>query len=206
MPDLLRTVAPQASAGSDRSRCDTDVRNTGLMAETISPAASDEDYLAFASLIGEYFDWLRTRYAVDAPWLIDAVGSHQGIDEELRTLSDVYSPPRGKALLAIRDADVVGAGGYRDLGDGTCEMKRVFVPDRHQGRGIGRRLCEALIATATADGYRIMRLDTAWLNTEALAMYSSLGFAECAPYHEYPQDLMPHLRFMQRSLVADSTQ
>ena len=173
------------------------------MEEQIITASTAKDFDDFAVLITEYFDWLRARYIADAPWLIDAVGSHQGIEDELRTLSDVYSPPRGRALLAVREGQVLAGGAFKDLGEGVCEMKRVYVPDRHQGRGTGRRLCQALIATATADGYELMRLDTAWQNTEALALYASLGFTHCPPYREYPPELMPHLRFMERALATE---
>jgi hypothetical protein len=47
-----------------------------------------------------------------------------------------------------------------------------------------------------------MRLDTGYLNAEATRMYESMGFAPCAPYHEYPADLQPHLRFMEKRLLA----
>jgi len=173
------------------------------MEERIVLAATAADFDAYAALITEYFDWLRARYDADAPWLIDAVGSHQGIQDELRALSDVYSPPHGRALLALRGDEVVAGGAFKDLGEGACEMKRVFVPDRHQGRGTGRRLCNALISLATADGFAVMRLDTAWQNTEALALYTSLGFSQRPPYQEYPPELLPHLRFMERPLGTD---
>jgi putative acetyltransferase len=94
----------------------------------------------------------------------------------------------------------VGGIALRDLGDRACEMKRLFVPERFQGFGTGRRLCLALIDAARADGYQVMRLDTGFQNDEALAMYRSVGFVECAPYHDYPADLMGHLRFMEKPL------
>jgi len=34
-------------------------------------------------------------------------------------------------------------------------------------------------------------------------MYESLGFRECAPYHEYPAELLTHLRFMEKQLAKD---
>ena len=32
-------------------------------------------------------------------------------------------------------------------------------------------------------------------------MYKSLGFHQCLAYHEYPTDLMTHLRFPKKPLV-----
>ena len=171
------------------------------MQDDIAEAVTDDDFAVFGELIVEYWQWLQDRYA-DLPGFVDAVGGHQALDAELRSLRSTYGPPRGRALLARRDGQVVGGIALKDLGDGSCEMKRLFVPERFHGGGLGRRLCSALIDVAVADGYRLMRLDTGSHNTEALAMYGSLGFRECPPYHDYPADLLVHLRFLERPLTA----
>ena len=170
------------------------------MTDSIVVATTSTDYEAFGLLIREYWDWLRSRYAD----MVDAIGDHQGLTEELSNLSTVYGPPRGKTLLALRDGEVVGGIAYRDLGDGACEMKRLFVPVRFQGRGTGRLLCETLIDAATVDGYDVMRLDTGEKNSEALVMYESLGFQPCPAYHEYPPQLMAHLLFLEKQLQSDA--
>src|SRR5690349_4191011 len=115
-----------------------------MVADSIVVATTPADYEAFGLLIGEYWEWLRSRYAD----MVDAIGDHQGLTDELNTLSTVYGPPRGKAFLAVRDDQVVGGIAYRDLGEGACEMKRLFVPVRFQGHGTGRLLCETLIEAA----------------------------------------------------------
>jgi GNAT superfamily N-acetyltransferase len=170
------------------------------MAEQIRVATTDDDYAAFGAFIREYGAWLTARYA-DVPGLIDSIGSHQGWEDEIRALPAKYGPPEGKTLLASRDGEVSGVVAYRDLHDGSCEMKRLFVPERFQGRGTGRLLCEALVVEATTDGYALMRLDTGFLNSEAMAMYASLGFTECPAYLEYPVEVAPHLRFMELPLA-----
>jgi GNAT superfamily N-acetyltransferase len=171
------------------------------MPDTIVVASAASEYRAFGALIREYWEWLVARYA-DHPGLIDQIGSHQGLEDELDAVPSKYGPPEGKTLLAVRDGQVSGGVAYRDLHDGSCEMKRLFVPDRFQGHGTGRLLCEALIATASTDGFRLMRLDTGYLNAEATRMYESMGFRLCPPYHDYPPALTPHLRFMEIQLPA----
>lgn len=183
-------MAPQPRVGHDAG-----------MPEEIALATTDEDYAAFGELIREYWDWLQVRYA-DLPGFVDAVGGHQALDAELRSLSATYGPPAGRVILARRDDVVVGGIALRDLGDRVCEMKRLFVPDRFQGSGTGRRLCQALLDTAVADGYRLMRLDTGTQNGEALRMYTSLGFRECPPYSHYPPELLSHLTFLDRPLTT----
>ena len=81
-------------------------------------------------------------------------------------------------------------------------MKRLFVPDRFQGKGTGSLLCQALIDRAADEGYAWMRLDTGDQNTSAIAMYTAMGFRQCDPYRDYPAELLTHLLFMERRLTA----
>ncbi|MEO8849191.1 MAG: GNAT family N-acetyltransferase [Casimicrobiaceae bacterium] len=171
------------------------------MTESIHTASSADDYADFAALVTEYVDWSRTRYQENS-WLIDKVFGYQSLASELKTLSSTYGPPKGKTLLASRDGHICGGGAYRQLADGSCEMKRLFVRREFGGAGTGRRLCNALIQSARDDGYTLMRLDTGTLLREAIAMYKSIGFKECACYHQYPQELMPHLIFMELPLTG----
>ena len=170
------------------------------MPDDIVLASTDDDYAAFGALVREYWEWLRECY-VNLPGWIETVGGHQAIDAELASLQQKYAPPKGAVLLARRGTAIVGCGAYWDLGGGTCEMKRLFVPDRFQGQGTGRLLCQALIDRATADGYARMRLDTGDQNTSAIAMYTAMGFRICDPYRDYPADLLAHLLFMERPLA-----
>ena len=172
------------------------------MPETIHAAATASDYSAFAGLIREYVAWSRARYQGDA-WFIEQTFSHQSLQAELENLSVSYGPPNGETLLALSDGQICGGVAYRRLSDEICEMKRLFVPDRFRGRGTGRRLCEAIIASARDAGFRLMRLDTGNLLTEAIGMYQSIGFRVCAPYHQYPEPLMPYLVFMEMPLAGD---
>ena len=173
------------------------------MPDVIVSATTAEDYAAFAAMIREYVDWCRERYADDS-WFIDAAFGHQSLELELRALPAAYGPPKGKILLAKSDDEAIGCIAYRRLSDTICEMKRLYVRVGGQGRGLGRRLSTALIDAAREDGFELMRLDTAKLLTEAIALYSSLGFRDCRPYNEYPDRLMPYIVFMDLPLGSTS--
>jgi GNAT superfamily N-acetyltransferase len=169
------------------------------MGEVISVASSPAAFDAFGALIREYVGWCRVRHA-DHPWLIDMVFGEQSLDRELSDLASAYAAPHGKILLAECDGQLAGGLAYRTLGAGICEMKRLFVREPFMRRGLGTRLCQALIGHARIDGFRMMRLDTSILLEEAQRLYRSLGFVPCAPYNDYPQPLRSFIVHMEMPL------
>jgi GNAT superfamily N-acetyltransferase len=124
----------------------------------------------------------------------------QSLSSELESLQKMYGPPNGRAFFATQDGEIIGCGAYRRFDNTSCEMKRVFIPKRFQGGGIGREICTKLLAAAEQDGYESMKLDTGKIMIEATGMYQSLGFKPCPPYYEYPEKLMPYFVFLHRTL------
>ena len=165
----------------------------------IFKAAGPADYREFGALIREYTSWLLQRLATEA-WFMEGVLKHQSLAAELESLETIYAPPGGRLLLAEVDGRIAGGVAFRELSQGICEMKRMYLRDAFRGLGLGRKLCAAIIASARGDGYRFMRLDTARRLTEAITLYRSMGFSECKPYRAYAEDLLPHLLFMELEL------
>ncbi|MBX3478967.1 MAG: GNAT family N-acetyltransferase [Caulobacter sp.] len=165
----------------------------------IRPASSKADYDAFGQVCRQYVDWCRARYA-DMGWFVEEAFGHQSLDAELEVLAEKYGPPNGLTLIAVKDGQVVASGAWRRTSDTVCELKRLYVTDAARGLGLGRRLSQALIASARDAGFRTMQLDTARRLVEAIAMYRSMGFGDIPPYHAYPDHLMPELVFMEMSL------
>jgi GNAT superfamily N-acetyltransferase len=151
------------------------------------------------NLIRTFVDWHRQRHYEDIA-LIDQYFDAKAFEEELETLPGKYAPPKGRLLLALSAGQPAGCVALRKIDAQTCEMKRMFVYPRFQGRGVGRALAEAILHEAKMAGYSTMRLDTSVQQIEALQLYQSLGFKTIDPYYELSPELSRWLVFMELSL------
>jgi Acetyltransferase (GNAT) family. len=116
----------------------------------------------------------------------------------LEALPGKYAPEKSGALLLAKvDGQPMGVVALRDLGDGICEMKRLFVDPRARGLKLGRKLAEAILAEGRRLGYRAMRLDTLQRMAEANRLYDSLGFRDIPPYIHNP---LPDVRYREVDL------
>ncbi len=121
----------------------------------------------------------------------------QDFEKELESLPAPYGPPDGVMFIALEGDAAAGCVAVKNLGEGRCEMKRLFVRPAFRGRGLGRELAEIVIGKASEMGYSAMRLDTLSRLKEALELYRSLGFKEIPPYYHNP---LPDVVFMELEL------
>lgn len=112
----------------------------------------------------------------------------QGFEQELQTLHKVYNPPQGCIILAKEDNEVLGCIALKPIGEGVCEMKRLYVKPQTRGTGLGRKLVVELIRFAKESGYNTMKLDTLTTLESAIKLYRSMGFVTTNAYVYNPLD------------------
>lgn len=104
----------------------------------------------------------------------------QDFETEMSDLQKKYAPPAGALLLAYCNGQAVGVvgmiGSDEVTGNKIAEMKRLYVQPKWRGRGIGRILCEQIMARARDAANIIMSLETLSRLEAAVALYREYGF------------------------------
>lgn len=116
---------------------------------------------------------------------------------------DELADRRHRRYLAVEDVagELIGWGGVRVLAD-EAEILTVGVIAAARGRGIGRRLLDALVSAATDKGARQAYLEVRVDNAAARAMYVAAGFAEVGLRRGYYENGRVDAVVMQRELSA----
>jgi GNAT superfamily N-acetyltransferase len=103
---------------------------------------------------------------------------------------DEVSAPGSIFLLARIGDAVVGCGAVRPQASGIAELKRMFVTGAARGRGVGRKLLQALELEAQNLGYQSIKLETGLKQPRAIALYESAGFVRMPCYGQYSENPM----------------
>jgi len=164
------------------------VKHEGASDILISDAETDEDMVLVRDLMLEYRDSITSDLCF------------QDFNSEVASLPGKYAPPAGCLLLARQGSKVAGVVGMWPLGDGVCEMKRLYVRPEWRRTGLGHRLATAIMARAAENGYKRMVLDTLPEMTAARALYRTMGFQETDQYYANP---IEGTLYMERHLIAD---
>jgi ribosomal protein S18 acetylase RimI-like enzyme len=110
----------------------------------------------------------------------------QDFDKEMENFPGQYAFPKGCIYIALDANQPIGCVALRDLEQGICEMKRLYVKPHYRGQKVGKLLAEVVIKAARDMGYDYMRLDTIPSMKQANMLYNAMGFKQIAPYRFNP--------------------
>lgn len=100
-------------------------------------------------------------------------------------------------LGAIEAGDIIAIGSVK-IFDDYGELKRIYVPKRHRGKGLAQRIVRALEQELLTHGVGVSRLETGPKSVAAIRLYEKLGYVERGPFGSYPPD--PLSTFMEKHL------
>jgi putative acetyltransferase len=100
-------------------------------------------------------------------------------------------------LAAYADSEICGIGAVKFLSD-YGEIKRLYVPEKHRGKGIAKELVEELENCLVKRSINTARLETGIHQREAIELYKKLGYSETAPFGDYTED--PLSVFMEKKI------
>lgn len=137
---------------------------------------------------------MNLRIAIEDPESADAAV----LLEELSSALAAITGSSGKAsfdasdvrgqqarFVVARDAHgtPVGCGGFRPLGAGVAEIKRMY--SRRAVPGVGTAVLHFLEAEAQKLSYDALRLETRIINSRAMAFYERLGYSRIPNFGKY---------------------
>ncbi len=141
----------------------------------IRQVTTEDDLVKVGIFYRAFKDWLIKTYP-EINHLAEAF--YTELEAEIDSLPGIYAPPAGALLLATYNGAPAGTVGLAEMGENSCEMRRMFVDSQFRGAKIGRALAEAIILEARERRYAKMRLGTLPRHYAALGLYRSLGFTE----------------------------
>ena len=125
--------------------------------------------------LDEYFRELAGRFDTG----FDPAKSNPARDEEV-------TPPAGFFAVARLDGYPVGCGALKRKDKTTGEIKRMWTAPSARGRGVARKVLQALETAAREFGLTTLQLETNRTLTEAQALYRKAGYREVDPFNDEP--------------------
>jgi GNAT superfamily N-acetyltransferase len=88
-------------------------------------------------------------------------------------------------IMAYERGIPVGCGGIKQYADDTMEVKRMYVPPEHRGRGIASIILKELESWARELGYKKCILETGEKQPEAIALYHKNQYGVIPNFGQY---------------------
>jgi putative acetyltransferase len=115
--------------------------------------------------------------------------------------ANLHSPPQDVHALDVAglldpaitfysfrlNGGLLAVGALKRLDEEHAELKSMHTAEEARGRGIGRAMLDHLLDVARERGFRQVSLETGSMAafSPARAMYTKVGFTECAPFGNY---------------------
>ena len=96
--------------------------------------------------------------------------------------------PGVTVAIARSGSDAVGMGAMVERGDGSAELKRMFVRAEARGQGLASGILATLETHARTRQVSLLQLETGPLQPEAIALYEKHGYRRIPNFGQYVGD------------------
>jgi putative acetyltransferase len=105
------------------------------------------------------------------------------IDKDITDVNKNYFSKNGWFAILEYDAKPVGTYGIYRIDDNVCELRKMYLLNEFQGKGLGKMMMEDAVEIARRLGYKKMILETNMVLYKAVQLYQKFGFIEYKPSH-----------------------
>jgi putative acetyltransferase len=102
--------------------------------------------------------------------------NQQTTDKDLTDLEANYWNRMGAFFVLLQGEEIIGTVALHRETDASCELCRMYLSQQYRGQGLGRRMLELSLREARERGFQEVRLKTASVLVEAIALYKRAGF------------------------------
>ena len=113
--------------------------------------------------------------------------------------TEELSRPHVQFIGALDDGEWRACGAVKLMTEGYGEIKRIYVDPAARGKGLARRVLDALEEIVGNAGLSVVKLETGVHQVEALRLFQNCGYRRIGPYGSYPDD--PLSVFMEKQLT-----
>ncbi len=110
------------------------------------------------------YEWLKKYFEIEP------------IDIEILCNPQKIIDNGGQIFLAVINEECVGTAALIKMNESTFELAKMSVTEKHQGKGIGKKLCQAAIEYAKDKKFKNIFLESNSKLTPAINLYKKLGF------------------------------
>jgi len=90
------------------------------------------------------------------------------------------------AVVALENDKPVAIGAFREMNKNEdVEIKRMFVPVQHRGKGLSKLILKELENWAKEKNYTYSKLETGDKNVAAISLYQKAGYKRIDLYEPY---------------------
>jgi len=105
-------------------------------------------------------------------------------DADLKDIEANYFEKGGWfSVIESEENEIIGSYGLFNMGDSTCELRKMYLLPEYQGYGLGKTMMSDAIIRARKFGFEKMVLETNSKLTKATKLYEKYGFSKYEPAH-----------------------